>query len=197
MLGISFLTEILDKNFEYYNPAKILNILRKRVINSLNQEGKIGEARDGFDMSLCIINESKQELMFTGANTKIKILRNNKYDFPDNAKIIEGNEYSILEFKGNRIPIGIPRKEKDNFTNTRIKINEGDSLYLMTDGYVDQFGGINGEKFKSNKLNKLLIDIQKNNMREQYTRLVEEFTNWRKLNNYEQTDDVLVIGIKF
>ncbi len=199
MLGISFLSDIFNSDIDNTNTAEILNTLRDRVILALKQSGKEGEAKDGFDMALCIIDDKAHKLYFSGANTNIKILRNNSLGALKSNKIIEGKTHSIYEFKSDRMPIGITRREHEKFNSTVIEILPNDTIYLMSDGYVDQFGGKKCTKFKSKKLNNLLFDIQELSFDEQKATIINEFENWRNFNSkhYEQTDDVLFIGFKF
>ena len=199
MLGISFLSDVFNQNNNCTNTSNVLSALRERVIKALKQQGKDGEAKDGFDMGLCIIDDNKKQLSFSGANTNLKIVRNNKYTALDASKIIAGDTYSLYEFKGDRMPISITRKDKKEFSNINIDLLPDDSVYLMTDGYVDQFGGEKGGKYKSKKLNKMLIDIQQINKEEQKNRIVSEFNSWRTFDGkeYEQTDDILFIGINY
>ena len=199
MLGISFLSDVFSSNIDCVNPSEILNKLRERVILALKQKGKEGEAKDGFDMSLCVIDDKAHKLYFSGANSNIKILRNNNLGALKSDRVIEGDVYSIYEFKGDRMPISITRKGNTYFTSVVVDILPNDSIYLMSDGYVDQFGGENSSKFKSKKLNDLLLSIQDFSFDEKKIKLIDELEKWRNFNSkqHEQTDDILFIGFKF
>ena len=80
------------------------------------------------------------------------------------------------------------------FTNHTISLEKGDSIYLFTDGFADQFGGPKGKKFKYSKLKETLISINAQTMDQQKELLHSEFENWKT--NLEQTDDVCVIGVR-
>ena len=96
------------------------------------------------------------------------------------------------------MPIGIQIVEKiadlPSFTNHEIKLTKGDTIYLFSDGFVDQFGGPNGKKFKSKQFKQLLIDIQEKNMTEQKAILDKTIESWK--GDLEQVDDILVMGIR-
>jgi serine phosphatase RsbU (regulator of sigma subunit) len=195
MMGISFISEIFNKKTDLNNPAEIINILRKMVINSLKQKGNFGESKDGFDMALCIFNDTDNELYFAGANSNLKIIRKTNEQEIKADKIINKNNYTFFEIKGDKIPVGISRKINKSFNNHIIKIKNKDTVYIMSDGYVDQFSGEKLSKFKSKRFNDLLIKIQNLEMEKQKNIIITEFENWKK--NNEQTDDILVIGIKY
>ncbi len=177
MLGISFLNEIINK-LKAPKANEILNLLRKTVKRSLRQTGKYGEARDGIDMALCIIDFENLELEFAGANNPLILIR----------------EDELLEVKADKMPIGIHFREKESFTNNKLKIKKNDKIYLFSDGYYDQFGGKRGRKFLKKNFKKLLKSIYEKKMEEQKIILKETLNNWKK--NYEQIDDILVLGIE-
>ena len=94
-----------------------------------------------------------------------------------------------------RFPIGSFIGEKaEDFSNNSIQLIEGDSIYVFTDGYADQFGGDTGKKFMTKNLKDLFISIADLNADEQEIRIDEAFNDWKK--SFEQVDDVLLIGIK-
>jgi len=177
MLGIAFLNEIVNKN-RSLKANEILNQLRDYTIKALHQTGKDGEAVDGMDMSLCIVNKNKMSLQYSGANNPVWILRNNE----------------IIEIQADKTPIGIYRDDTNSFTNNIIEIHKNDIIYLFTDGYVDQFGGLNNRKIGKTNFQKLLLDIKKLSIAHQKDALNSYFARWQGTN--KQIDDVLVIGIK-
>ena len=103
----------------------------------------------------------------------------------------ENNE--IEEIKADKQPIG----KTDNpqpYTTHKIELNQGDSIYIFSDGYADQFGGEKGKKMKTVNFKKLLLSIRKENMENQRQLINEGFENWK--GDLEQLDDVCVIGVK-
>lgn len=177
MLGVSFLNEIVNKK-EVIDAATILNELRKSVKETLGQTGKDGEAKDGMDIALCIIDFQSNVLQYAGAYNPLYIIRNAE----------------LIEIKADKMPIGIYIVEKESFTNHKVELEKDDCIYLFSDGFVDQFGGEKGGKFKTKPFKNLLIENATKPMNEQYSLLDETFNNWKK--EYEQVDDVTIIGIR-
>lgn len=177
MLGVSFLNEIVIKN-EITHANEILNELRRSVVASLHQTGEEGEAQDGMDISVIVINHAIHKLEYAGAYNPLYLIRDN----------------SLIEYKADKMPIGIHFMKKDPFTNNIIDYQKDDSLYIFSDGYMDQFGGEKGKKFMAKKFKDLILDIHRMDFKEQASSLLRNFVKWR--GNIEQIDDVLVIGLK-
>ncbi|MCK5823656.1 MAG: SpoIIE family protein phosphatase, partial [Bacteroidales bacterium] len=134
---------------------------------------------DGMDMALFIIDKKTQMLQFSGANNPLYLIRNKK----------------IYQYKADKMQIGIPRDGLSSFTNQKIKLQKGDSCYIFTDGYVDQFDASNKNKFKTKKLQNLLVEISEKPMSEQKIILNDTLKDWK--GDIEQTDDISFLGIKF
>ena len=166
------------KEFGLLEPGEILNKVRELVIETF--EKSESDVKDGMDISLCALDMSDGTLKWAGANNPLWLLRS-------------GAE-SIEEYKADKQPIGKMDQMKPFNTHT-IPMQKGDSLYIFSDGYVDQFGGGNGKKFKSANLKKLIIDIRDNHMQQQQQLIDKVFEEWR--GNLEQIDDVCVIGVRF
>ena len=179
MLGISSLNEIVSNHQGTpENAAVILNRLRETVKNSLHQTGKRDLTKDGMDISFCVIDLEKGLVDFAGAFNPLYVFREGVFE----------------KFSGDRMPAGIYHTEKSSFTNHRFEIKSGDTLYLFSDGYVDQLGGPHNKKFKPINFMRLLSDIQHLPMDGQKQMLEEQFEEW-KGHNF-QVDDVIVLGIK-
>lgn len=176
-LGISTLNEIIT-NKKDLQANTVLNLLRDKIKTSLHQTGKSGEAADGMDVSLCILNKERNILEYSGAYNPLLIFQKGV----------------LREYKADRMPIGIFIREKATFTNYEIKVNKGDTLYLFSDGITDQFGGPDGSKFKKSSLKKLLHEIHSKPMEEQKLIIETEFEKWK--GNDDQIDDVTVIGVR-
>jgi serine phosphatase RsbU (regulator of sigma subunit) len=100
------------------------------------------------------------------------------------------------EVKGNKFPIGGGIfKNQTNFTNTKIKLQKGDSIYFSSDGFPDQFGGPEGRKFGPRRVREIIEQVHKKNMADAMTVFDNDWEGWR--DTTKQTDDVLLIGIKF
>ena len=107
--------------------------------------------------------------------------------------IVSGNYYWAA-IKGDRMPIGIYEEEKVSFSNKEVPFKENDIIYLFTDGYVDQIGGLQRKTFKSVRFKKLLQEISQKPMKEQKSILREEHEIWRA--GQEQIDDILILGVE-
>jgi serine phosphatase RsbU (regulator of sigma subunit) len=178
MLGISSLNRIISQLPKNANAGKILTALREEIKHALRQTGKEGEAKDGMDMSLCVIDRKQKFLDFAGAYNSLLISRKDE----------------MIRHKGDRMPIGIHLKEKDFFTNKTIEVQDGDMLYLFTDGFQDQVGGEQKHKYMVKPLNQFLHGISGKPAQEQKILVQEEFDHWK--GDLPQIDDVLVMGFR-
>lgn len=175
MIGNAFLNQVVNEK-GITTPGEILAELRNLVIKALKQTGESGEQRDGMDISLLSVNGMKAE--WAGANNALWIIRNGE----------------IIEYKGDKRPIGYFLGRNLPFQNHSIDLQTGDALYILTDGFADQFGGPKGKKFKYSHLKKLLLSIQDQTMEDQHKVLMHSFIEWQGV--LEQVDDVCVIGIR-
>lgn len=182
VLGISHLNEIISKGV-LVKPYEILNELRIRIKKSLHQEGKKGQTQDGMDIALCAIDLENTTIQYAGAHCPLYLIRKNDSGF------------ELIEFKADLMPIGVHPKDEKSFTNYDIPLKHGDTLYLFTDGYVSQTGGTNFETFKRKRFQEVLLKIQEHNLEEQKRILEQTLTNWQ--GNYDQVDDILIIGMRY
>lgn len=155
------------------DPGEILDKTRELVIQEFEKSEE--EVKDGMDIALGSIEGNV--LQYAGANNPLWIIR--------------GGE--VLETKADKQPIGKFELHKA-FTTHTVELQKGDAIYFFSDGYVDQFGGVKGKKFKSKAFKELLLSIQDKSMEDQKLVLDEQFENWR--GRLEQIDDVCVIGVK-
>ncbi len=173
MLGSAFLNEICSVP-DILSPGEVLNRLRDKIIKELSSQG---EVKDGMDLSFCKINLATKEMQWAGANNPLWYFQN-------------GEMKSITADKQ---PIGIYDLMKPFSTHT-IQLAIGDTIYLFTDGYADQFGGPKEKKFKYKPLQEALINMTALSMEEQKQKLNDIFEEWK--GPFEQTDDVCIIGIR-
>jgi serine phosphatase RsbU (regulator of sigma subunit) len=176
MLGVSLLREIVNKEF-ITQPGVVLRRLRKEVIRSLDQKGEFGEQKDGMDIALVSIDIGTLKCEYAGANNPIYLVR----------------EGRLIEYKPDRMPVSYYQR-MDKFTTREIQLQRGDLLYLFSDGYADQFGGEQRKKFKYKAFQQLLVDHSGESMEQQHRSLVETIVAWQ--GDYEQIDDMVVVGIK-
>jgi len=176
-MGISTLNEIISNN-RNMKANTVLNMLRSKIMGALHQTGKEGETADGMDIALCVMNKEKTILEYSGAYNPLYIF--------------QGGE--LKEYKANRMPLGIHYGEEVSFTNYEINISKGDTIYLFSDGFSDQFGGPEGTKYKKANLKRLLSEIYYRPMVEQRNIIETELANWK--GSGEQIDDITIIGIR-
>ncbi len=163
------------KEFNLRDPGKILDKVSELVLETFAKSEK--EVSDGMDISLCVLNKKTLSVKWAGANNPIWFLSGEKMN----------------EVTANKQPIG----RSDNpvpFTTHTIQLAKGDSIYLFTDGFPDQFGGEKGKKFKYRAFQEYLFSNSSQSMQEQKTNLFQTFETWRGL--LEQVDDVCVVGIR-
>jgi serine phosphatase RsbU (regulator of sigma subunit) len=172
LLNIGFLSEaIKEKNIE--QPHEIFNYVRTRLISTISKEGQ----QDGMDGIILCLDKETNQYTYAAANNE-PILVSNK-------------ELKILA--KDKMPVGKGEKN-DSFSLYSIDAKAGDTIYLYTDGFADQFGGPKGKKFKYKPLNELLLSSVDEPMETQKKLLDTTIESWK--GNLEQVDDVLVIGIK-
>jgi serine phosphatase RsbU (regulator of sigma subunit) len=177
MLGMTFLNEIVN-NTDKLSTDLILNELRKNVKSALRQTGQEGETKDGMDIAICIVDYSKKTLQFSGAFNPLFLVKNKE----------------LIHVKGDRMPIGIHQTAETPFTRHNIDIVKGDTFYIFSDGYVDQFGGPEGKKIKLKRLQEIVLENYTKPMDKQKQILDKLFIDWQ--GDQEQIDDVLVIGVR-
>lgn len=178
MLGNALLNDITS-NTTALTAAEILNKLKEMVIRILNQSATYSSNKDGMDIALLIFDNKMEHVQYAGANIPLHIYRN-------------GELQTILTDK---LPIGISLgADTGNFTNHKIKLEKGNSIYLLSDGYADQFGGPYDKKFSRIRLKELLSSIQNKKMEEQEHILNRTFEDWK--GNSLQIDDVMALGVK-
>lgn len=181
MLGIAFLNEIVNKTFDLrqdnITASEILEQLRDRVITSLHQTGKLGGSQDGMDMVMCILDMDKMIMQYSGANNPIYFIKNKVFK----------------EIKPDKMPIGIHYKTGP-FSNHNIEISKGDTLYIFSDGYADQFGGPKAKKFKYKPFQEMLLNLQHHSMPLQKEIIEKNLNEWK--GDIPQIDDIVVVGIR-
>lgn len=175
LLNISSLEKAIETET---SPEKILFKTREIIITRLKKDGSSDGGKDGMDCNLLAINKERTILTFASANNPVIIIRNNE----------------ILEFKGDKIPVGKHDKDSESFSLQTLELQKGDIIYALTDGFPDQFGGKKGKKYMIKNLKNKLLEISSFPMVQQRDLLEKEFKNWK--NNTEQIDDVCIMGVR-
>lgn len=168
---------VLEKNLS--DPAEILNAVNGWLTQVLHQSFNEDIVKDGMDVTLLAINKSNKEVVFAGAMNSIYVI----------------SDSILREYNGNKFPVGAFIEDKpQNFISQKVELKENDVIYLFTDGFPDQFGGPNGKKLKYKALKELLVSISATPISTQKDKVNNAFHQWK--GNYDQVDDVCLIGVK-
>ncbi len=164
-------------------PAMILDQLSKEVISTFKKDVDSNESRkqavnDGMDIALCVIDKKNRKLTYSGAYNPLYLIRNNE----------------IFVYKGDRFAIGYLSNTELHYSKHEIAIEPNDTFYIFSDGYADQFGGVEGKKFKYRRFRHLLLNIHKLPAEDQKAILHQKLEEW--MGDFEQVDDIIVMGMK-
>ncbi|HEY1039340.1 MAG TPA: tetratricopeptide repeat protein [Bacteroidia bacterium] len=173
LLNIGFLSEAI-KEKKIYDPNEVFNYVRDRLVSGISKENQ----KDGFDGVLLCINRTSNEITYAAAH---------------NSPLVVSSGKMIKELPSDRMPVG-KGERIEQFSLHSFSMNKGDTLYVYTDGYADQFGGPKGKKFKYKQLNELLQEISQHPLSVQAQYLDKRFIEWK--GNLEQVDDVCIIGMR-
>lgn len=180
LIGYNLLNHIVNDN-NTDEPAKILNELNKGVINALYRNNPNNTTKDGMDVAVCNIHLKTKEVQFAGAMRPLYIFRKGLFE----------------EIKGDKMPIGTKDSEREHdikYTNHCIQADDDTVFYIFSDGYADQFGGDKGKKMMTKNFKEILASLINKPLSEQKAAIVHHHKQWK--GNYEQVDDILVIGFK-
>ncbi len=157
------------------DPGEILDETTKIVLRQFEKSEE--QVNDGMDIALCSFNAKTREFKYSGANTPLWIVRNDE----------------VFKHNATRQPVGNYRN-MEKFESTVIPIEKGDTIYLSSDGYIDQFGGEKGKKFLNKRFKDLLIKVARKPVNEQAAILHTTIQSWKS--TYDQVDDVCVLGAR-
>ena len=177
MIGNALLNEIIIENGNT-QIEEVLNILRAHIIKSLKQDNAQDNTMDGMDISLLKVNKQNHKLEFAAAGHRIYLLRDGQ----------------CHDYKGDAFPVAYYHGKERSFNLHEIDIQEGDTIYLTTDGFLDQFGGPNRNKFGLIRFKELIVENKSQNIKNQKDQFMAAFRQWKEEQN--QIDDILVMGIK-
>jgi len=177
ILGISFLNEILQCRTDF-KANRVLNQMREKVMKALHQTGEKAMTKDSIDIGLCIVDMNEMKMQFSGANRPLFMIRDGE----------------LTEFKPDKMTIGLAPLRENPFTSQIIELCPGDSFYLFSDGYSDQFGELTDKKFKQKNLKAVISSVAGLKMARQKEALESTFMEWK--GKTQQVDDVLVFGFQ-
>jgi serine phosphatase RsbU (regulator of sigma subunit) len=182
MIGNTLLNEILNEK-QIYECDAILNQLHTEVRSALKQDIAQNTTNDGMDIALCRVHLDTLELQYAGANRALYIFRP------------KTSGYEFIEIKPNKFPIGGFQAETTRqFTAHTLQLKQGDTLYMFSDGYADQFGGANNKKFMVKRLQAELMGMQHLPLHDQKVLIAKLLNDWK--GSTEQVDDILMIGVR-
>lgn len=181
MIGSILLNEIFHEK-KIFEPGKILSELNRLVKLSLKQLNENSDSKDGMDICFCIINTATNTLTYSGANRPLWIYRES------------GNEIALHDYSPNKMAIGGYTPFEYTYEQHVINLQNNDCIYMFTDGYGDQFGGVQNKKLSTKKMKELMKNHHRENMLSQKNCFGMYYSNWK--NECEQVDDVLLLGIK-
>ena len=168
---------VLEKDL--VSPSDILDAVNIWLTESLHQTYGESTVRDGMDVTLIAIHKHSNEVLFAGANNPIYHITNGE----------------LHQIKGDKFPVGAFIEDKiQKFTTKRFTVEKGDSIFLFSDGFADQFGGPKGKKYKYAQFQEKLKATYTLSLTQQHEIMRKEFLDWKGA--HEQVDDVLLIGIK-
>lgn len=178
LVGNTLLNQTLNQP-SIDTPAQALDYINQQLPKTIKSKSTTGAIKDGMEITMCEFDPETMTMNFAGANSNIYLVRNG----------------AIQIYKGDKQPIGESLSgNEQNYTNHTISLQKDDCIYMITDGFADQFGGEKGKKFKYKPLEDLFCAVSGKNPQEQKDLISSTFNSWRL--NHEQVDDVLVIGIK-
>lgn len=178
VIGFSVLNQAV-KETKLVKPADVLDFLNRGITMMLRLTNEDTSIKEGMDIALCNLNYEAMVLEYAGAHNPLYLIRDN----------------TLIEFKSDMQPVGVYYAgAAKKFTSHEIKLRKNDAIYIFSDGYSDQFGGTEHKKFLKKNFRELLLKIHHLPPAEQKQMLEKTFEDWK--GNDEQTDDVLVFGIK-
>ena len=182
IVGANGLKKIVVDN-SILKPSEILTLLTEYVIESVADSKDGRDIMDGMDIALCCWDKTTNKVEYAGAYNPLYLIRSNS----------EVSEIEII--KATKRPIGryLSNKVKE-FENHEFQVQNGDLLYVFTDGYADQFGGEKGMKFSYNRFQNILLENTHLPMEQQKEILITIFENWKS--DEKQLDDVCIIGVR-
>jgi len=178
LIASTLLSEIVNGR-KIIVPSHILQELNNQIIQVLKQNDSDSSTRDGMDMSICRINKTKSKLVFAGAARPLYFIRNKELTDTKGQGYPIGGHYGLMNL---------------TYSEAEMDIQKGDSFFIFSDGYADQFREVDKKKFTTKRLKAFLTEICDDDMNIQGTKLDETFMEWKGTGS--QIDDILIIGIK-
>ena len=181
LLGSNMLENVVNKN-NIIQPSKILDALNEEVVTRLATDENVDDIKHGMDIAIISIDTATNELQYSGAHNPVYIARGN----------------DIIEIKADKRTIGFDNKQHTIlYTNQTKELKKGDMIYLFTDGFPDQIGGPKRKKFFYPPFRNLLSSVSNLDPLVQLKRINDAHQEWLNGGQFEQTDDILIMGIRY
>ena len=177
MLCVDSFNKVVN-TMDVSDPGEILTKVNISINDVFMREGASFKANDGMDVSLCVIDKKTMNIEFSSAMNKLVLIR----------------DQEIIEYRGDKTPIGGRTDPSYNFSTTVIPLEEGDRFYMFSDGYMDQFGGEYGKKFMYKRMKEMLVEIHRMNPQKQREEMMKRLLDWQ--GEYQRVDDILVAGFE-
>ncbi|HEY6160518.1 MAG TPA: two-component regulator propeller domain-containing protein, partial [Bacteroidia bacterium] len=178
LVGNNLLNNIVNVK-KISDPQVILEDLHEEVVVSLQKQEQDSGTVDGMDITLCIFDPRTGQLEFSSSGRPLLLVTKNE----------------LKKLKIGKHPVGLVTGKPAVFEKASVQLGKGDRFYIYTDGYCDQFGGTEDDKFMENAFEKLLHSLRNTPMKEQVAILEKTISDWKGA--LPQLDDILVIGVEF
>jgi serine phosphatase RsbU (regulator of sigma subunit) len=179
LIGFLLLNDIVNDPGSH-SPAEVLQKLHYTLVRILKQDHEANDCADGMDLGLMKIDKEEGTVTYAGAHRPLYMLR----------------EGEVHQYKGDKFPIGGTQyRRKHEYHDQVIPYQEGDRMYVFSDGLPDQFGGDGNFKFGNKRIRELIKKHADKSLKEQEELFVRSFERWKK--DQRQLDDVLLIGLGF
>jgi len=180
IIGTNFLNEIAEDKHNFTHPSDVLSLLDLNLTSLLKQDVSSGY-QDGIDIAFVTVDKTRKKLYFSGCKRPLLVYRR--------------RDQKMVEYKGEPYYIGgVSSRVKKTFNTQEIPYRVGDVIYMFSDGIVDQFGGPKNRKLMKKNFIDMLMSFKHLSLSYQGELLEQKLKNWQ--GEYEQTDDIIVIGIK-
>lgn len=184
LVGHNALNQAISSNRDNLDPGSILGDLNTYAANafSRSESDDSADVKDGMDIALCVYNREEGILEYAGAYCPLYVVRQGE----------------LTTYKPDKFSIGSPDNAGAVYKSNRIELQDGDMVYVFSDGYADQFGGEKGKKFLYKPFRSLLTRISAIHLGDQEKEISNTMEMWRKggIEVQEQIDDMLIIGVR-
>ncbi len=183
-------------DYELTRADKIVSALNEYLTETLKLTGSV-DVKDAMDLALCVYNKEKSQIEYTGARNSLFLVRQSENMLVVNDKqvdpVLESESSRLFEVKADRRSVE-PTETAVDFTNNHISVEEGDMVYIFSDGLANQFGGEDEKKFGYKRIRETLLSMGDMTMREQKKKLEQIINKWK--GNLEQVDDITFFGVR-